>query len=177
MVTTDADSVITGWSAHAATMFGWTAEEALGRTLNETIIPPQHREAHRAGVQRYLRTGEPRILNQRIEITARRRDGREFPVELTVAAAGTGSEVVFSAFIRDISDWRWAEARLAAEHNVTRTLAGADTVDEAREPVLRAIGEALGWRVGVLWKVDDGRLRVAAEWHADPAETAEFAAS
>ena len=76
VVTTDADSVITGWSAHAATMFGWTAEEALGRTLNETIIPPQHREAHRAGVQRYLRTGEPRILNQRIEITARRRDGR-----------------------------------------------------------------------------------------------------
>src|SRR5687767_6796160 len=61
VVTTDADSVITGWSAHAATMFGWTAEEALGRTLNETIIPPQHREAHRAGVQRYLRTGEPRI--------------------------------------------------------------------------------------------------------------------
>jgi PAS domain S-box-containing protein len=177
VVTTDAASVITGWSAHAATMFGWTAEEALGRTLNDTIIPPQYHEPHRAGVQRYLRSGEPRILNQRIEITARHRSGREFPVELTVAAAGSGSNVVFSAFIRDISDWRRAEARLAAEHNVTRALAEAATVEAAREPVLRAVGEALGWRVGFLWKVQEGRLRVAAEWHAEPEEAAEFAAA
>ena len=177
VVTTDADSVITGWSAHAEAMFGWRADEALGRTLAETIIPPRYREPHRAGVQRYLATGEPHILNQRIEITALRRNGREFPVELTVAAARSGGQVVFSAFIRDIGDWRRAEARLTAEHGVTRALAEAATVEAAAEPVLRAMGEALGWQVGFLWTVRDGRLRVAAHWHAEGVDTAEFDAA
>ncbi len=177
VVTTDADSVITGWSAHAETMFGWSAGEALGRTLSETIIPARYHEAHQAGVRRYLQTGEGPILNQRIEITALRRNGREFPVELTVAAAQSGGEVVFSAFIRDISDWRRAEARLSAEHGVTRALAEAATVEAAAEPVLRAMGEALGWQVGFLWTVQDGRLRVAAHWHAQGVDAAEFDAA
>ena len=177
VVTTDANSVITGWSAHAETMFGWSREEALGRTLSETIIPAQYREPHRAGVQRYLKTGEPHILNQRIEITALRRDGREFPVELTVATGRSAGEVVFSAFIRDISDWRRAEARLAAEHGVTRALAEAATVEAAAEPVLRAMGEALGWQLGLLWTVRDGRLRVAALWGAEDVDAAEFQAA
>ncbi len=175
VVTTDADSVITGWSAHAETMFGWSADEALGRTLADTIIPERYREAHAAGVRHYLRTGEGPILNQRIEITALRRDGREFPVELTVAAARWHGEVIFSAFIRDVSDWRRAEARLAAEHGVTRVLAEAGAVDAAARPVLRAIGEALGWPVGFLWMVHDGRLRVAAGWQAQDAGASEVA--
>ncbi|HVG44498.1 MAG TPA: ATP-binding protein [Longimicrobium sp.] len=177
IVTTDADSVITGWNAHAETMFGWSAEEALGRTLAETIIPPQHRAAHAAGVRRLLATGEGPILNQRVEITALRRDGRELPVELTVAQAqGGGGSVVFSAFIRDLSERRRTEARLAAEHGVTRVLAELETVEAAAEPVLRVIGEALGWEVGYLWTVRDGRLRVAAHWHADTVDAGEFAA-
>ncbi|HST60029.1 MAG TPA: ATP-binding protein [Longimicrobium sp.] len=175
VITTDADSVITGWSAHAETMFGWRADEALGRTLAETIVPERHREAHAAGVRHYLRTGEGPILNERVEITALRRDGREFPVELTVAAARWEGEVIFSAFIRDVSDWRRAEARLAAEHGVTRVLAEAGTVEAAAQPVLRAMGEALGWPVGFLWMEGDGRLRVAAAWQAEDAGAAEVA--
>jgi PAS domain S-box-containing protein len=174
VVTTDAHSVITGWSAHAETMFGWSADEAIGRTLGETIIPERYRAPHTAGVRRYLETGEGPILNQRIEITALRRDGREFPVELTVAAARWGDEVIFSAFIRDVSDWQRAEARLAAEHGVTRVLAEAPTVEAAARPVLRAIGEALGWQLGYLWTVDSGRLRVAAGWHAEGMDVVAF---
>jgi PAS domain S-box-containing protein len=177
VVTTDADSVITGWSAHAETMFGWSADEALGRTLAETIVPERYREAHQAGVRRYLQTGEGPILNQRVEITALGRDGREFPVELTVAAARWENEVTFSAFIRDVSDWRRAEARLSAEHGVTRVLAEAGTVEAAAQPLLRAIGEALTWPVGYLWTVRSGRLRVAAHWHAPGMDVAEFDAA
>ncbi|HEU0302597.1 MAG TPA: ATP-binding protein [Longimicrobium sp.] len=177
VVTTDAESVITGWSAHAETMFGWTAAEAVGRTLNETIIPPQHCAAHQAGVRRYLRTGEGPILNRRIEITALRRDGGEFPVELTVAPARWGGEVVFSAFIRDLTDRRRAEARLAAEHAVTRALAEAAAADQAAEPVIRAMGEALGWEVGFLWLVRGDRLQVAAHWQVGDAGAAGFASA
>jgi len=174
IVTTDGDSVITGWSAHAETMFGWTAEEALGRTLAETIIPPQHRDGHAAGVRRYLRTGQARILNRRVEITALRRDGSEFPVELTVAPAHGGGQVVFSAFIRDLSERRRADARLAAEHAVTRVLAEAASVEAAAMPLLRVMGETLGWELGCLWRIEDGHLRVAACWSADPAHAAGF---
>ncbi|HEX7239486.1 MAG TPA: ATP-binding protein [Longimicrobiaceae bacterium] len=177
VVTTDADSVITGWSAHAERMFGWSAGEALGRTLAATIIPQRHREAHQAGVRRYLATGEGPILNQRVEITALRRDGREFPVELTVAAAHWGGEVVFSAFIRDVTERRRAEARLAAEHAVTRALAEAASVEAAAGHVLRAIGEALGWEAGFLWTERAGRLRVEAHWHAEGFDAAAFEAA
>ena len=174
VVTTDANSIITGWSAHAERLFGWRADEAVGRHLNETIIPPRHHAAHDVGVRRYLATGEGPILNRRIEITARRRDGREFPVELTVAPARWGGEVVFSAFIRDLTERKEAEARLAAEHAVTRVLAEATGIEEAAEPVIRAMGEALGWEVGYLWLVQDGRLRVAAHWHAENLDADEF---
>jgi PAS domain S-box-containing protein len=177
VVTTDAASVITGWSAHAETMFGWSAAEALGRTLGDTIIPPRYRAAHQAGVRRYLATGEGPILNRRIEISALRRDGREFPVELTVAPARWGGEVVFSAFIRDLTERRRAEARLAAEHAVTRALAEAASVDAAALPVLRAMGEALGWDAGFLWTAESGRLRVRAHWRAESVDAAAFEAA
>jgi PAS domain S-box-containing protein len=177
VVTTDAESVITGWSAHAETMFGWSAEEALGRTLGETIIPERHRAAHQAGMRRYLATGVGHILNQRVEIEALRRDGSEFPVELTVATARWGGQVAFSAFIRDVSERRRAEARLNAEHAVTRALAEAPSVQAAAGPVIHAMGEALGWGAGFLWTADAGRLRVAAHWHAPEVDAAEFVAA
>jgi PAS domain S-box-containing protein len=174
VITTDSDSVITGWSAHAETMFGWRADEALGRTLAETIIPERYRGPHQAGVRHHLATGEGPILNERVEITALRRDGREFPVELTVAAARWDDEVTYSAFIRDVSDWRRAEARLAAEHGVTRALADAGTVEAGARLVLRAMGEALEWPVGYVWMVHAGRLRVAAHWNAEDADVEAF---
>ena len=75
IITTDAQSRVLQWNHHAEAMFGWSATEAIGRTLNDTIIPPQYREGHERGVQHYLATGEGPILNQRIEITALRRNG------------------------------------------------------------------------------------------------------
>ncbi len=167
VISTDARSVVTEWSAHAESMFGWTAEEAIGRTLAETIIPAQHREAHDAGVRRYLESGIGPILNRRVEITALRRDGTEFPVELTVAPARWGGEVVFSAFVRDLTESRRAAARIMAEHDVTRALAEAATVQAAAVPMLRAMGTALGWDVGVLWEPDGARMRASGLWHRE----------
>lgn len=58
IIATDAHSTIIEWNHRAEAVFGWSAPEAIGRTLGETIIPPQHREAHNRGVQHYLSTGE-----------------------------------------------------------------------------------------------------------------------
>jgi PAS domain S-box-containing protein len=179
MMVTDTESVILEWNHHAETTFGWSAEEALGKSLAETIIPPRYREAHRKGVERYLATGEGPILNRRIEIPAIRRDGGEFPVELTVAPTRLGNRVLFTAFVRDITERRAAERHVAAEHAVTRALAESHSLDRAAPGILYAIGASLGWEVGVLWMVDPAAdaLAFAEIWHAPDAPVPEFTAA
>src|SRR5207237_542716 len=86
VVSIDEGGRILGWNPQAELMFGWTAQEAVGRLLAETIIPPALRQAHTAGLARYLATGEEHVLNRRVEVAAIHRDGREFPVELSIAA-------------------------------------------------------------------------------------------
>jgi PAS domain S-box-containing protein len=109
VVTIDAAGLITGWNAQAEVIFGWSADEAVGRALAETIIPPQHREAHTRGIERFLATGEGPVLGKRIEISGLRQDGEEFPVELAISAVQAGGGYSFSAFLRDISERKTAE--------------------------------------------------------------------
>src|SRR3989442_437059 len=93
-------------------MFGWSREEAIGQPLADTIIPAQHRDAHRRGLKHFLATGEGPVLNRVIEITAVRRSGVEFPVELTISPLTVGRKYVFTAFLRDITQRKEAEDKL-----------------------------------------------------------------
>src|SRR5882762_1830915 len=111
-VTMDETGRITSWSAAAEAVFGWSASEAIGRSLAATIIPSQHREGHARGLARFLETGEGPILRQRIEIIALHRDGREFPVELTVTPIQLGDHWLFGAFVRDLTEEKRAEQAL-----------------------------------------------------------------
>src|SRR6266852_4390689 len=108
----DADGIITSWNKQAEEIFGWTRSEAVGRRMSETIIPMQYRLSHETGLRHFFKTGQGAVLNQRIEITALRRDDREFPVELTVTPLKSGDTWTFSSFIRDISERRRAEEKL-----------------------------------------------------------------
>ena len=92
------------WNRQAEVSFGWSAEEVIGRILSETIVPPEHRRAHDEGMKKFLTTGRGPILNQRIEISALRKDGQQVPVELTIWAVLMPSGWAFSAFVRDIAD-------------------------------------------------------------------------
>ena len=146
VITMDAHGLITGWNPQAETIFGWSREDAIGGRLAETIIPPQYREAHHRGVQQFLATGEGPVLNKRIEITALHRDGHEFPVELTISPMQSGETFTFSAFIRDISERKRAEAELqqakeAAEAaNHAKSLFLANMGHELRTPLNHIIG-------------------------------------
>jgi PAS domain S-box-containing protein len=66
----DISGKITHWNVQAEKIFGYSASEAIGQKMSETIIPRQYREAHERGMKHYLHTGEGPVLNQRIEITA-----------------------------------------------------------------------------------------------------------
>jgi PAS domain S-box-containing protein len=98
------------WNIRAEEMFGLTREQAEGRILADTIVPERLREAHREGLRRFLRTGEGNVLNKRLELTALRGDGTEFPVELTVSALAEDRGWSFHAFILDTSERERSEA-------------------------------------------------------------------
>jgi PAS domain S-box-containing protein/diguanylate cyclase (GGDEF)-like protein len=102
-VAIDSAGKIITWNTQAETMFGWSREEAIGRCLSETIIPPQHRDAHLRGLQRFQATGKGQLINKQIELTALHRDGREFPIELTIWPLATGGTTTINAFLRDVT--------------------------------------------------------------------------
>ena len=108
----DEQGTISDWNTQAERIFGWTHAEAVGTKLNELIIPYVHRDAHAAGLERFLRTGEGTILGRRFEIDAIRRDGKEFKVELSVTELKRRDGFVFNGFIRDLTDKIAAEDRI-----------------------------------------------------------------
>jgi PAS domain S-box-containing protein len=140
----DRDGAIIDWNAQAEATFGWAGREVLGKPLVEVIIPPQFHEAHKAGLQRYLQTGQAKILGQRLELLALHRNGQSFPVEITISAlrlddrrlengerslngrqessppvpSGQAKDgIVFAAFIHDITKRKAAEAALRDAKN------------------------------------------------------------
>ena len=101
----DESSRIVAWNAQAEQTFGWTRGEAIGRNLADTIIPLSFREAHNRGMARFLTSGEAPVVNRRLELRGLHRDGREFPIEITITSPMRRDEgYFFGAFLRDISD-------------------------------------------------------------------------
>ncbi|WP_462251640.1 sensor histidine kinase [Ekhidna sp.] len=92
------------WSPQAEEIFGYTFKEIKGMELSETIIPHAHRKAHSSGMKNYLKTGHGPVLNNRIEITALKKSGEEFPIELTIFPLKFQNEQYFTAFVRDITE-------------------------------------------------------------------------
>ncbi|MBM4127808.1 MAG: PAS domain S-box protein [Nitrospira sp.] len=176
VITIDASGIVTDWNSQATVLFGWAREEVMGKLLIETIVPDRDRETHLQEIREYLRTGAGSVRNRRIEVAARHKDGREFPVELSVSPARIGEVYVFSAFIRDITDRRRTERRLASQYAVTRVLAEAAVLDDAVPRIIQAIGESLEWELGVFWKADRqaGALRCVDVWHAPACAAEEF---
>lgn len=108
----DEEESVTEWNPQAEKMFGWTKAEALGKNLAELIIPENMRETHTKALERFLQTGEGSMINQRRELTALRRDGTEFPVEIIITALKQNEKYVFNAFIQDISERKMMAAQL-----------------------------------------------------------------
>src|SRR5215813_15575034 len=75
------DGVVDDWNDRAAGVFGWSRDEAVGRTMADLIIPERNRQAHKTGLRRYLESGQARILGRRIELSGLRKNGEQFPLE------------------------------------------------------------------------------------------------
>ena len=115
VITIGIDERVIEFNPAAEQMFGFRRAEALGRTLAELIVPVELRDAHHQGIQRFLQTRQPVALNRRLELPALRADGSRFLIELAATAIEAGGEVIaFTAYLRDISERKQAEAELSA---------------------------------------------------------------
>ena len=123
VITIDHDGRVVEFNPAAERTFGYARAEAVGREMAELIVPPALRDAHRAGMARYLATGAGPVLNRRVELTAVRRDGTVFPVEVSITPIPTGGRPLFTGYLRDIADRKRAEDALRESEERFRSLA------------------------------------------------------
>jgi len=117
IVSIDEAGRIIDFNPAAERMLGYTRAEALGRFMHALMVPPEQRAAHLAGFARHVVTGERRLIGRRIESTALRADGSEFPCELAISAVEQSSRRIFTAYIRDLTEVRHAEAEIARQRD------------------------------------------------------------
>lgn len=126
IVLADEQGEIISWNQSARKLFGYTQEEVKGQPLT-MIMPERYRHSHQEGFLRFKNTGESRLIGRLIVVDGLRKDGTEFPLELSLATWRTGGQSFYSGIIRDVTERRRAEDaldRLRRQHALILTQAG-----------------------------------------------------
>jgi diguanylate cyclase (GGDEF)-like protein/PAS domain S-box-containing protein len=160
-VAMDEQGRITAFNPRAEEMSGHRAQEVLGRSLTQTLVPARLHQAFDRELRRFVETGESSLVHRPIEFVGVHRDGREFPVELTIAPLREEGGWVFNSFVRDITERKRAEQQirdhaedLARVAEVARDLAGVTDAHAARPAICRAAQELSGAMVSILYEPD-----------------------
>jgi PAS domain S-box-containing protein len=161
----DEKGKVVAWNSQAETTFGWPASEAVGRVLADLIIPNRFVGQHVAGLSNYLVARQGPVVNRLIEMVARHRDGREFPVELTIAPLRLGDRYFFNAFIRDITDRKEpedaltrSEERFRAVYNNAANGIGTRTLDGTPKDLNPAFLDMVGYTMEEVRALEPGVL-------------------
>jgi len=122
IISMDQAGCIVEFNPAAERTFGYQRETVLGKRVYELIIPARLRENYVADLTKYFLTGENEIMGRRLELTAMRASGEEFPVEISITASGESSAPVFTGIIQDISARKVAENALRKSEKQFRVI-------------------------------------------------------
>jgi PAS domain S-box-containing protein len=171
-VSTDANGIIKAWNPGAERLFGYSAEEALGRDAGELILGDEsERQASRERRRALQEHGKSSY-----HVSARHRDGRRIEMEVSAAPMETAEGPRINYFAREITDrLRREQDHLAAEA-VSRALAEADTDEDLITPIIEALAQSFGWPLGGFWEYDasEGVVRCTHVWTAPELDFPEF---
>jgi PAS domain S-box-containing protein len=180
VVVMDRGGVIRAWNHHAEAMFGWSADEAVGRDLGDLIVPPALRDAHHQGLARFNAEGVGRVLDTRLELAGLRRDNSEIPIELSITLVSRDGRDAFVGFLRDVSERRRAEQQLEfrlRESQLMLDLSERASREESFDKVLAATLDSIcslaDWPLGHAFIVADDDFRlVSAAWSGNARDLA-----
>jgi len=137
IISADSKGNIVFWNKGAEKAFGYTEEEILGKPLTQ-LMPEKYR-AHVKGMERFMATGEARVIGKTVELNGLRKDGTTFPFELSLATWRTAQGSFFTGIMRDLTDRKQAEEALHKAHDQLETKVQERTAELARlNDVLKA---------------------------------------
>ncbi|BCJ47529.1 hypothetical protein GCM10010168_18870 [Actinoplanes ianthinogenes] len=165
----DGTGRVVAWNPAAETTFGYTHDQAYGRSVEDLIVPPESREAGQAELAALAAGRSGHTQGQRRQWLAWHADGHRIPIEMTLATTDEAGGRLFHVFAHDITTAHRASRFAAAEAAVARGLAEADSVGTAAQRVVDALGLKMNWPVTELWMIDEDRqLLVCAARHSQP---------
>jgi PAS domain S-box-containing protein len=171
VILADASGRVVEFNPAAERTFGYSRDEALGRTLAQLIVPPPLRELHSSAFTRFVETREKRLFGQRLELTAMRADGSEFPVELSLSCVESDPLLVCGA-LRDLTEVKRAEGDLrarAGEQAALRRVATLVADQAAPDAIFASVAEEVARILGAdrcaigRFEADDS-MTVVAYW-------------
>jgi PAS domain S-box-containing protein len=156
-------------------IFGYSEKELIGNNVKLLMPEPDHSK-HDSYLRNYLKTGKAKIIGIGREVTARRKDGSTFPIDLAVSEFCHGEERMFTGIVRDISNRKRSETRLRVEHAVTEILAEAHNLPFATSKILQIICSNLEFVLGEFFVLDDEEqiLRCIEFWTPEQENRAKY---
>ena len=177
IISIDHEGKIIEFNPAAEKTFGYSRSETMGKTMADLIIPPSLRQAHNRGLAHFLASGQGPVLGKRIELTAMRADGSEFPAELTITPIDTGRLPIFTGFVRDITERKQAEEDLqnrykevAILHDVSQMTLGSTDLKAVLEKILDRTLSVVSLDLGNIRLFDSsGQMRMGVyQGYRDP---------
>jgi PAS domain S-box-containing protein len=172
IITMDADGRVVEVNHATERTFGYRASEMVGHDLAELIIPSELREAHRRGLERNVATGRSRMVGHPMELPAMRADGSQFPVEIAITQPQVAGMLLFTGYLRDVTQRKRNEQALRAlveEQAALRRVATVVASAADQERVFAVVTEEVGHLLGaassnmVRYEPDDTAI-VAGAW-------------
>jgi PAS domain S-box-containing protein len=167
IIIADHEGKIIFFNKKSQEIFQYTEEDVIGRDLT-IIMPERYRDAHKNGMKRFLATGQAKLIGHVIEIQGRKKNGAEFPLELSLSFWKEENEYFFSGIIRDISERKKANQEIELLQNITEAISSTEDFYSALRITIEKVCKATSWDLGEAWVAADetgSEIKYAPVWY------------